>query len=477
MRQRLSWPRGSLRRALISRLVLALTVIGLIGAVLASLIVNRYANLAYDRAMADDIAILATDLDLNAGDVHVNLPPVAREWMLSNEGERVLYRVIDLRSGAVLDANGDLGPYDRDQLQPELTQFRYVRLASTEFRLGSLLHRVPGSNVSVLVQIAETLGLRHRIVAEILFSSLFIFGAMIAAAVTLVWTGTQKALQPLELLESQAAARSSVDLRPLDPLIAPVEVRALVVAINHLIDRLSQSMQSQSRFIANAAHQLRTPLAGLRLQAQLGIDEAAGSPLRERLVEIDRSASRASHLVEQLLTLARAESGGTAARGEPVDLVAAARDVVERHLAYARTRGIDLGYQGPENSVMIGGNAVLLREMISNLVDNALRHGRAEGTVTISVSVETETVSVRVTDDGDGLPRLVEGDPFARFNRIDSARSGGAGLGLAIVKEIAELHTARVLHRQVVPHGTEIEVVFRRDALHADQRAAAIDER
>ncbi len=472
MWRRFSWPRGSLRRALIGRLVLALTVIGLIGAALASIIVNRYANLAYDRAMADDIAILASDLHLDGSDVHVNLPPVAREWMLSNEGERVLYRVVDLRTGATLDSNGDLGAIERDELRPELTQFRYARLGSTEFRVGSLLHLLPGSQVSVLVEIAETLGQRHRIVAEILLSSLGIFGLMIAAAVTLVWTGTQRALQPLELLEKQAAQRSSVDLAPLDPSLAPVEVRALVVAINHLIDRLSQSMQSQSRFIANAAHQLRTPLAGLRLQAQLGIDEAAGSPLRERLAEIDRSASRAGHLVEQLLTLARAESGGTALRGERVDLVAAARDVVERHLAFARTRDIDLGYQGSVASAAIDGNGVLVREMFSNLVDNALRYGHAGDSVTIAVRESHDEIVVGVSDDGEGLPEAIACDLFARFNRVDSAAGSGAGLGLAIVKEIAELHGAHVSHRRLEPHGTEIVVGFRADSRVPDDDSA-----
>ena len=283
---------------------------------------------------------------------------------------------------------------------------------------------------------------------------------MIGAAVALVWTGTRAALQPLGLLEAQAAQRSSTDLRPLDPLLAPVEVRGLIEAINRLMSRLSQSMRSQSHFIANAAHQLRTPLAGLRLQAQLGLDEATDAPVRQRLGEIDRSAGRAVHLVEQLLTLARAESGGTLLLGRPVDLVLIAHDVIERHLALARERNVDLGYQGDTPDAIVTGNAVLLRELLTNLVDNAIRYGGPGGVVTIGVGVETGSVSVQVADDGEGLPRTVAPDPYARFNRSDDVSTSGAGLGLAIVKEIAEQHGAQVLHRQNLPHGTVIVVVF-----------------
>ena len=451
---------NSLRRALVVRLVIALTSIGILGAAAAYELVDRYANLAYDRALADDIATLASQLHVQGGAVHLDLPPVAREWLLANEGERVLYRVIDLRSGAVLESNGDLGSWRPDRQHTESTRFRTVRLGDTDFRLGSLEHRLAQSDISVLVQIGETLGQRRRIAGDILLGSLLVFGLMIGAAVALVWTGTRAALQPLGLLEAQAAQRSSTDLRPLDPLLAPVEVRGLIEAINRLMSRLSQSMRSQSHFIANAAHQLRTPLAGLRLQAQLGLDEATDAPVRQRLGEIDRSAGRAVHLVEQLLTLARAESGGTLLLGRPVDLVLIAHDVIERHLALARERNVDLGYQGDTPDAIVTGNAVLLRELLTNLVDNAIRYGGPGGVVTIGVGVETGSVSVQVADDGEGLPRTVAPDPYARFNRSDDVSTSGAGLGLAIVKEIAEQHGAQVLHRQNLPHGTVIVVVF-----------------
>jgi two-component system sensor histidine kinase TctE len=460
-------PTGSLRRSLVGRLVVALLLIGVAGAVFTSFLVDRSANLAYDRGLADDISMLASELELKGGRLRINLPPVARDWLLSNEGERMLYRVMDLDTGEVLESNIDFGPWFRGEKEPGSIVFENMRLDDTDFRVASLERHLPGSAVTALLQVGETLGQRRRVVREIMLGSMLVFGLMILAAATVVWRGTRNALQPLELLEAQAAQRSSTDLRPLDPLLAPVEVRRLVVAINHLMNRLSQSMQSQSRFIANAAHQLRTPLAGLRLQAQLGMDEAADVRMRTRLGDIDRSARRAGHLIEQLLTLARAEAGGAQPPSEPVDLVTAARDVLERHLGFASSRGIDLGYAGQTDAVMVPGNGILLREMLSNLVDNALRYGRAGGVVTIGLNVEDSMVTVSVTDDGRGMPMAISGNLFSRFSQSDSTNDGGAGLGLAIVKEIADLHTAEVQYRPAKPQGTEVAVTFPLGAISA----------
>ena len=456
----LAWAGDSLRRALVVRLVLALTAIGLVGAGLASALVDRYANLAYDRALADDLTTLANQLELEDGAVHLDLPPVARRWLLANEGEQVLYRVIEVATGKIIEANGDLGPWRLDRRTLETPELRTVQLGSTPFRLASLEHRLPRTSFVVLVQIAETMGQRQRIVREILVGALLVFGAMIAAAVAVVWTGSRSVMRPLELLEAQAALRSSTDLRPLDPTLAPLEVRSLVEAMNRLMERLSQSIESQGRFIANAAHQLRTPLAGLRLQAQLGREEATSPKVQARLDEIDRSAGRAAHLVEQLLTLARAEAGGALAFGGPVDLVQEALTVVERHLPLAVSRGIDLGYQGQEASAVVTGNATLLREMLSNLIDNAVRHGPANGTVTLAVERRDGAVSAEVMDDGDGLPTSVLKDLFTRFNRSDSGATQGAGLGLAIVKEIADQHAAQIRHRRLEPRGHSVVVEF-----------------
>ncbi|WP_309626697.1 sensor histidine kinase [Methylibium sp.] len=454
------WSANSLRAALIGRLVPALAVIGIAGAAAAYALGERYANLAYDRSLSDDVVTLAGQLALREGKVRVDLPSQARKWLLANEGERVLYRVIDLRDGTVLDSIGNLGAWARDAEPGGAVQFRDVTVEGVSVRVGSLVTDVPQTEVPVLIEVGETLGRRQRVTRQVLLGSLLLFTLMIGAAVAVIWRGTQVALDPLKRLAEQAAKRSGANLQPLELALAPVEVRALIEAINLMMARLSRAMQSQSHFIANSAHQLRTPLAGLRLQAQLALDEAQTLPLRARLLEIEGSARRAAHLVEQLLTLAKAESGSLGMRQQPVDLIELVRQVIQRLLPAATLKDIDLGYEGQATTAMVLGSEVLLGEMLSNLVDNAIRHASNASVVTISVAATPEGFTLKVADDGDGLPPSVMENPFARFNSIDTV-AGGAGLGLAIVKEIAEQHLA-VVSNQSAPHrGTEIAVSFR----------------
>lgn len=464
----------SLQRALALRLSLALALVATIGAAAAAGIVDRYANLAYDRALADDLSVLAGALQsasvAGADRLLVDLPPEARAWLLANEGEQVLYRVVDLRDGSVIDGNGDLGPVPAPvgpsearaatPPRPLTATFHDRSVGGRAFRVASV-YRQLGPGLWAFVQVGETLGQRRRIVEEILLGALAVFCTMGAAGVFVVWFSTRQALAPLKQLEAEASRRSSTDLRPLDPGGAPLEVRGLVVAINRLIDRLAKSIATQGRFIANAAHQLRTPLAGLHLQAELGSEGARDDATRRRFDDIGQSAMRANHLVEQLLTLARAEAGGALPRETPADLAVIARDVLAGRLEAAHARGLDFGYDGVDHA-RIAGHEVLLRELLANLLDNALRYLPAGGTATVTVTRAGRGVTLAVSDDGPGLPASVADHLFSRFVRgdADAGAAEGAGLGLAIVKEIADLHGAEVVHRANVPHGTVIELVF-----------------
>lgn len=437
------WSGDSLRGGLVRRLVTALTLIGIFGATVAYLLGEHYANLSYDDALGDDVVTLAAQVDTGAdGRPRVNLTPSARRWLLANEGERVLYRVVDLADGRVLEGNGDLGPWPGRLEADAGTVFRDTRADGTAFRVGSVVRQqAPGSH-RVLIEVAETLGQRQTAANWILGGSALLFGLTIAVAVLVVRSSIDSALAPLDLLAAEAAQRSGANLTPLDPALAPSEVRGLIVAINRMMERLDDAIAVQSRFIANAAHQLRTPVAGLRLQAQLALEEPASAEVHARLGEIDDSAARAAHLIEQLLTLSRAESGAAALSFRPVDLVDTAAQVVQRHLPAAAAKGIDLGCSGAEADVRVLGNELLLAEMLGNLVDNAVRYGRRRGTVTIALSVRGHEVELQVSDDGPGIAPAEAQALFRRFQRGDvaSAAGVGAGLGLAIVREIAERH-------------------------------------
>ncbi|HSC00867.1 MAG TPA: sensor histidine kinase, partial [Burkholderiaceae bacterium] len=411
--------------------------------------------------------------ELHGGQVQVNLPPAARVWLLANEGERVLYRVVDLRDGRLVEGNADLGPWSADRLPQGTPQFRDAVVDGTRFRIGSVVRVFDPEDVSVLAEVGETLGRRQRVAQQTLAGSLLLFGLMIAVAVALVRTSIDSTLKPLGQLEAEAARRSGSNLKPLDPEIAPREVRGLILAINRMMKRVSDSFESQSRFIANAAHQLRTPIAGLRLQAQLAHDDVDPAATRRRLDEIDRSATRAAHVIDQLLTLSRSEAGAIPPNFDAVDLAEVAAQVIQRYLPAAEHRDVDLGYSGPPGPLLVAGNETLLSELLGNLVDNALRYGRRGGVVTVRTARVGSTLLLEVVDDGPGLGTLTPDNAFNRFQRGDAASDAGAGLGLAIVKEIAERHGATVSCESPTGGGFRVTVEFPEFAPRAAAAAAA----
>ncbi len=455
------WASDSLRGALTARLVAAFALIGVAAGGIAYRLGAHYANLAYDRALSDDVLTLASQLELRDGRVQLDLPPAARVWLLAKEGERVLYRVTDLGDGRLIDSNAELGPSPAARPQAGGLHLHDTLVDGTPFRVGATVRVLQPGSAGVLIEVAESLGLREQVAQQTLGGSLGLFGLMIAVAVVLVRTSIARTLTPLHQLEAEAAARSGSNLAPLEPAMAPREVRGLILAINRMMQRVSESIESQRRFVANAAHQLRTPIAGLRLQAQLAHDEVSAAATRRRLDEIDRSAARAAHVIEQLLALSRSEAGSVPANFAAVDLTGVAAQSIQRFLPAAEARAVDLGYAGPSEPVWVFGNETLLCELVGNLVDNALRYGRRGGVVTVRVARQRpDAVALDVLDDGPGLGALTPAAVFERFQRGDASADAGVGLGLAIVKEIAERHGAQVSCESPPAGGVRIGVVF-----------------
>jgi signal transduction histidine kinase len=454
----------SLRRGLIRRLVPALAAIGLIGVIPAYVLGYRYATLAYDRALLDSVVALAGQIALRDDALQADLPPEARKLLAASDGEQVLFRVIDLRNGKVIVANGDLGPPPEEPPVPGQPSFRDAHIGTTPFRVASASYLIDIEDVPALVEVAETLGKRNSMTRQILAGTVLLVTMIIAVAVLLVWQGVGRALAPLRLLEAEAAERSGTNLTPLNADAAPEEVRGLINSINRMMARVSDSIDSQRRFIANAAHQLRTPVSGLRLQAQLALKKEPPPAVRAHVREIDESAARAAHLIEQMLTLSRAEARELIETGERVDLTELAYSIIARYLPRALEDGIDLGYEGIASGVHVTGNEVLLRELLANLVDNAIRYGRVGGRVTVSVVEEADAIVLCVTDDGPGISIEDREKIFQRFHRADSSTAHGAGLGLAIVKEIADRHEARVSLEPTGGPGCRFCVRFRRPA-------------
>jgi two-component system sensor histidine kinase TctE len=271
--------------------------------------------------------------------------------------------------------------------------------------------------------------------------------------VVLVWLALSRGLLPLRELQQRIRRREAGDLSAIDERGAPEEVAPLVASINDLLARLDQSMGAQKQFLADAAHQLKTPLAGLRMQAELAareIDAGRQDPqaLKTALQQIAVSSQRAAHSVNQLLAMARAEDQEQALRPLAVDVAAVTQEAVRDFVPKAMDKRIDLGYEGaePGGSAVLMGQPVLVGELVRNLVDNALQYTPAGGTVTARVVVDPfgQVIVLQVEDSGPGIAPAERELVFRPFYRTLGTGVDGTGLGLAIVREIAERHGAEV---------------------------------
>ncbi len=451
----------SLKVSLTRRLVVGLLLLGIVGAGVAYAVSTRFANRAFDRSLFDDVKVLADQVRWVEGGTRIALSPDALIWLLADEGDDVIFRVTDLADHRELTSNGDLGPLPDLSIRPDEPYFRSVQLGNERLRIAYVKKPVGPVGAAALVEIAETTRKREDISKSILIGTVSMMSVFVIVAVVLVWTGVGAALQPLRELEADAARRSVNRLDPLDAGRAPAEVSQLIATFNAMLARVVHAIEAQRAFLANAAHQLKTPMAGLRLQAQLALSAESLEAAQGNLHSVELRAAHSARLIDQLLALAHAESGDTTLPDQRCDFIEVARVVFERLMPQARVRGIDLGFESAGDGGCVIANPVLIEELMTNLVDNALRYGRQGGRVTMRVETVGPVVALTVSDDGPGFSDTAEAHLFRRFWRSDSSAGHGAGLGLAIVKEIAERYHAalRVASRPAVD-GTVIEVRF-----------------
>jgi two-component system, OmpR family, sensor histidine kinase TctE len=437
--------------------------------VLTWLVAQGIANRPFDRELGEMARVLSKEVALrDAPDGRAQavfkLPAAASEILRTDETDDVYYQVLGLR-GEFLSGDSALPvPADDDRAPPGEVRFRDEVLNNDSVRVAYLWvnvrDRAPDGGVArtgaeaPLVQVAETLGKRSRLATEI------IKGVILPQfVILLVWLALVRGIAPLNQLQQRIRNRDSSDLSPIDAAQAPEEVSPLVRAINDLLARLDQSMSAQKHFLADAAHQLKTPLAGLRTQAELAqrqIDAGQHDPqaLKKTLQQIARSSQSAAHMVNQLLAMARAENEEHAARQQPVNLARLATETVHDFVPRALEKRIDLGYEGPSEAAaarhsqgpIVLGHALLLRELIRNLVDNALQYTPVGGTVTVRVIDDPfgQVVVLQVEDSGPGIPAAERDQVFQPFYRALGTNVDGSGLGLAIVREIAQQHHAEV---------------------------------
>jgi two-component system sensor histidine kinase TctE len=297
-----------------------------------------------------------------------------------------------------------------------------------------------------MIHVAERAKLRSDSARQIMLRMMIPQGVLVVLATLAVWFGVGLGLRALTSVRREIESRSHIDLSPIDERSAPAEVLPLVLAMNDLLSRLSAARAAQQRFIADAAHQLRTPVAALKMQAELATRQVRDGEVAATLQHLHTAAEHAARLVTQLLTMARAEPGShRSVMRQQVNLAALAREVAGEWVPRALTRGIDLGFDDTSAAAEISADPFLIREMLNNLVDNAIQYTAAGGRVTVRVQQQDGQVALEVEDNGSGIPLNEREKVFERFYRMPGGSPEGCGLGLAIVREIAQGHQATVV--------------------------------
>ncbi|HMW18220.1 MAG TPA: sensor histidine kinase N-terminal domain-containing protein [Accumulibacter sp.] len=408
---------------------------------------NNVAGFPYDQALREKVRTLARQIEVTDGVAHLLAPAVAQSFLRSDETDSVYFHLLD-EQGKRLAGDPEL-PLPKDfrktiTASSEQVTFREDEFRGQTLRIASLPVPLPTLQPTgwLLVEVGETTEKRSQLANKIIASVILPQFVIIPLAVVLVWFGLSQGLRPLTRLRDRIVARREADLSPIALRRVPEELRPLTEAFNAMLGRLQHNVAAQQRFIADAAHQLRTPLTGLKTQAQLAMRDSDPAELRHALRQILHGVNRASHLVDQLLTLARTEASGHAEQLLlPLDLQTVLREVVENWVPQALGKGIDLGYE-PAGTVLINGNRFLLQELINNLLDNALRYTPRGGQVTARIVEQGDFALLEVEDNGSGIADDEALKVFERFYRVEGNDSEGSGLGLAIVREIAEVHQA-----------------------------------
>lgn len=436
--------KASLRYQLLISLLVPMVLVTLVSAVVTYYYAFNFATLAYDYSLFDSALDISRQVHVTAGETRVDLPRAALDMLESDKHDSIYYLVNDAKSTFVAGHRGL--PLPPDEAPPGKPVYYDGNYRGSPVRVAALHSLVAGApdHEPILVLVGETLNKRRILANEILLGMLLPELLLIIVVGGLVWYGIERGLRPLAVLQREISSRSHRDLSPLPEQNAPGEVRALIHAMNDLLSRLAQALSAQQRFIADAAHQLRTPLAGIKTQTELALRQNEVAEVRHTLQQLNTATGQTTHLVNQLLSLARAEPGAERAHApQQFDLVTLARDTTTEWVPRALARDIDLGFDGQCGGAAIEGDALLIREMLGNLLDNAIRYTQPGGQVTVRLVETGSRLQLSVEDNGPGIPSAERERVFERFHRVLGSGAEGCGLGLAIVREIAQNHGAQ----------------------------------
>ncbi len=449
--KREAYRRRSLFAEILDFMFAPLALLWPMSVVLTFVVARALADVPFDAELEQRLRALANYVEITGSYQPPDSFDAPRGLLPLDDAKQSAYQVRSA-TGELLAGDPELPPPRQyDFLEPGSLARRTQPVRSEDWRIAhtwvASTAADVGSRGPVLIQVGETLERRNALANEIIRGIIVPQFLLLPIAVFLVWFGLSRGLHPLKAVQERIRNRRPDDFSPIDPHGTPEEIAPLVTAFNDLLLRLEQNIGAQKRFIGDAAHQLKTPLAGLRTQAELALEEGDANELRNSLRHIASSAERSARMVSQLLSLARMENLRDAALFERLDLPGLARSVVSEWVPQALARGIDLGFECDTGPARLEGLPLLLRELMNNLIDNALRHTPRGGSVTVRVTRRgppPATLVLEVEDTGSGIPEADQARIFDRFYQVLGSQSQGSGLGLAIVLEIADQHQAAI---------------------------------
>lgn len=450
---------NSISNKLLRVLLVPLCIMFVLTALVAYNLAAWFANDAYDKELLNAAHAVAARLSKDEHGLVAELPTAVQEVLRHNDTDEFFYQVLTPQKERV--AGDALLPMPQNDVNTDVPSYRNAVVNSRKVRIARI--RVPlheDDSRIVIVQVARTLNARneliHRIFLSIVIPQIFLGFLSIAC----VRYGVKDGLKPMNDLSSQVRMRSQSDLKHIDMKNPPREMIPFIEAINSLFDRIDSHIEEQKRFVSNAAHQLRTPVAGLRAYIEYGRRIAKdNSDYVEVLSQLDSGTDRIAELVGGLLILARA-SERSAKQFDLVDLNDLSSEVTSELIRQAANKRVELFFQPSSRKSIVCGNKSELREMLSNIVNNAVVYAPEGGVVNVTVKAGPPPVVI-VQDNGPGIPSMERQRVFERFYRVLGTRVNGTGLGLAIVKEIAQSHKATV--ELLDPHGergTLVKVTF-----------------
>ncbi|PPD37555.1 MAG: sensor histidine kinase [Methylomonas sp.] len=448
----------SLKTEILIRLIIPLIAFVTFETVLSYFVTLHYVNATYDRWLLDSARSLMQEIKIKETGTNIELPPAALEILTWDDQDKTYFKILSATKGLL--AGDPVVPDAIALIADNQPCFYEAEINGKTVRVVAMVLNNPLTEDKIIISVAETVNKRQAMVADVLLADLGPQLVLVMIAGFYLLGALKRGLKPLNSLALQIARRSPRDLSPIAEQEVFSEVKILTHTINDLLQRLAIAIDSQQRFVANAAHQLRTPLAGLKLQSERALRESDIGKMKPALEQIQSSADRASHTINQLLVLAKSAVADSMNEFKNVNLSELVEQVCIEWVPKALQKSIEISFENSSKPLYILGDAVLIRELLSNLLDNAVLYGHHNGHIFVRL-YHNPNPGLIIEDDGKGIPEAEITKVTERFYRIAGSAGDGCGLGLAIVKEIADLHQAQlILSSPEKSTGTRIEVVF-----------------